>query len=178
MTIYTKKGDAGETGLPGKRRLSKTDALFDCLGTLDQANASIGLAISTLPDQDLIFELQDIQRSLLAIGACLAAEQPTTLLILSQLPDLTSKLERKIDEWDQRLPELKNFILPGGTPTAASLQVARTIVRQAERSFHRLPAALRFEPISVYLNRLSDFFFQAARFVNFSAKVSEPVWKN
>lgn len=178
MTIYTKKGDKGETGLPGKRRLSKTDQLFEFLGSLDQTNAQIGLAVSLMDrrQKQLAERFQNIQRSFLAIGACVASEKPEEALILTKLDDLTAKLEADIDGWDQAMPELKNFILPGGTAAAAALQVARTLVRQAERNFHRLEVPDALSPVSRYINRLSDYCFQAARYCNFLAKTDDKIW--
>jgi cob(I)alamin adenosyltransferase len=180
MPIYTKKGDKGETGLPGKRHKSKTDPIFWFLGTLDETNASLGLAISLMSekkDQSLIKILQNIQRKFLAIGACVAAEFPAKAKVLSQLPTETQKLEHQIDSWDKVLPKLENFILSGGAPAGAALHITRTITRKVERRFHELDPTPELEPISIYLNRLSDFFFQGARFYNFRQKKSEPVWK-
>lgn len=179
MPIYTKAGDKGETGLPGKRRLPKTDLIFECLGGLDQTNAFIGLTVSLLDQKDaeLIQELQAIQSDFLAIGACLAAESPLDAPILASLDEQTRQLERRIDEWDKKLPELKNFILPGGSQAASAIHLARVGIRQAERSFHRLDNAGQLEPIARYLNRLSDYFFQCARYLNLLANRPDIVWR-
>lgn len=178
MTIYTRKGDQGETGLPGKRRLSKTDRLFEVLGSLDQASATIGLAVSFISnDKKLITQLENSQRNFLAIGACLASEEPASAKILEQLPGEILLLEQQIDSWEAKLPELKNFILAGGDQGGATLHLARTVIRQAERNYHRLDPSANFPAISQYLNRLSDYLFQAARYHNFLAKKQETIWQ-
>lgn len=179
MPIYTKKGDKGETGLPGKRRLLKTELIFECLGGLDQTNALIGQVVSLIDRKETEFtnDLQQIQSSLLAVGACLAAESPLNASILTALDKQTSQLERRIDQWDKQLPELKNFILPGGSQAASVIHLARVSVRQAEREFHRLENASGLGPVARYLNRLSDYFFQSARYLNLRANHPDIIWK-
>ncbi len=178
MPIYTKKGDGGETGLPGKRRLAKADPLFEVLGTLDETNASVGLACSWLETKNapLRNQLAQIQRHLLTIGAYLAADVPSQQTLTDLATD-TSTAERLIDEWDSQLPELKNFILPGGSQAGATLHLCRTIVRRLERNYQRLPDHQKVAEISTYLNRLSDFFFQAARWINYQQNQPESIWK-
>lgn len=174
--LYTKKGDRGETGLPGGRRLPKTEAVFEFLGSLDATNATIGLAVSQLSDRVMIKLLEQVQADLLTVGATVAAESPSRNFT-GQLEKQTALLERQIDEWDRGLPKLENFILPGGVSAGAALHLARTIIRQSERDFHRL-RAVKIKEIAVYLNRLSDFLFQAARWVNYQAGQKETIWKN
>ena len=177
MPIYTKKGDKGETALPGKRRLKKTEPLIEALGALDSANAAVGLAVSCVKnEQPLIKQLQQIQKNFLEIGACLVLEQPEEAVILKTLSRETKELEQQIDSWEEKLPKLQNFILPGGAEAAAALHLARALTREAERRFHRLN--LRPTPISQYLNRLSDYLFQAARHSNTRAKVEEIIWQS
>lgn len=180
MTIYTKKGDRGETGLLGDRRLPKTDPIFEVLGGLDQCNALTGQAIGLMDpkaDRVLIEFLENLQRNFLGIGSCIAAEKPDEADILTKLPAQIKQLEEKIDEWDEILPPLRNFILPGGAEAGAVLHVARTFVRQAERNFNRLPKETAPELVGQYLNRLSDFYFQAARYYNNKRNVTEKIWK-
>ncbi len=180
MSIYTKKGDGGETGLPGKRRLPKSDLIFEALGSLDQTNALIGLAI-TLIDQkrekELIHFLETIQSDLLSIGSTIASEEPLSSNTLTTLDKRTLELEAHIDSWDSQLPELKNFILPGGCQAAAVIHLTRVSVRQAERAFHRLDYITGLEPIAVFLNRLSDYFFQCARYLNMRVAKPDIIWK-
>lgn len=178
MTIYTKGGDKGETGLPGKRRLLKKEQLFEVLGNLDQTNASIGVAISSIKDDNHLVELlEQVQRLLLEIGATLASQQPQESGALKELEKVTLDMESQIDAWDKQIPELKNFILPGGNKGGAQLHFCRTLVRQTERSYHRLNGGLTIQEISIYLNRLSDFFFQAARYYNVSHNEPEQIWQ-
>lgn len=179
MPIYTKKGDRGETGLPGKRRLPKTDSVFEVLGALDQLSATVGLASSLgspAKGEDVATLLQSIQSDLLGIGACLAAEKPKNAPILKILDEKIAVFETTIDQWEQEAGPLRNFILAGGSPRGAALHLARTISRQAERNYHHLPQ--KPDAISRYLNRLSDWFFQAARVVNFREGQPEQIWKN
>jgi cob(I)alamin adenosyltransferase len=180
MKIYTRLGDGGETGLPGGRRVPKASTIFVCLGDLDETNAAIGQSVSYLArgaNSFPISQLQNIQSRLLDIGACLAAESPEKARFLRQLGQETDRLESQIDDWDRVLPKLKNFILPGGSLVGAQLHYCRTLIRRAERSYHKIenkPGALL--PISRYLNRLSDYFFQAARWVNHESGEKEQIW--
>lgn len=180
MSIYTKKGDKGRTGLPGDRRLSKTDQLFETLGYFDQSNALIGLAISGMgkKDRKLCEQLRHIQSNFLALGACLASINPKEAVILGRLEQETAELESQIDRWDEILPPLRNFILAGGTKVASVLHVVRAEIRMAERQFHRLPIEQKLPAIGQYLNRLSDYFFQASRFVNHQVGQKDIVWRD
>lgn len=181
MGIYTKKGDLGETGLPGKRRLSKNAMIFNFLGQLDSLNAQIGLTLSLLAENNrsqLTESLQQTQRILLGIGAATAAEQPGASPVLQVLESSTSKLEKLIDLWDKQLPPLTNFILPGGSVIAAHLHLCRTATRSAERAYHLLEPEQVITSVSMYLNRLSDFFFQAARWQNQCEQTPDIIWKN
>jgi len=176
MKIYTRMGDGGETSLPGGRRVSKTEAIFETLGNLDETNAAIGVAISFLRATKFpIHQLHDIQSNLLAIGACLASDNPREAKILKELDKLTDRFEAQIDQWDKQLPPLKNFILPEGTSGAASLHLCRTLVRRTERSYYLM--AVDLVSVARYLNRLSDYFFQAARYVNYLERHREQIWK-
>lgn len=180
MPIYTKTGDKGETGLPGKRRLSKTEPIFECLGGLDQINALIGLAVCKInksKEPELVNFLVQLQDDLLLVGSIIAAKLAWLNPNLQDLTKRTGEMESQMDRWDSQLPELKNFILPGGTETAAIIHLARVSCRQAERSFHRLEVSNNLVPVAIFLNRLSDYFFQGARYLNFQAKKTDQVWK-
>lgn len=186
MKIYTKTGDQGMSGLYGGQRLSKADIRLEAYGTVDELNAVIGyvhaqLTVDTTADSSIVTQLVTIQRSLLDIGSHLAtpyaAEHAPT-----NLPPLSSKsittLEQSIDQLAAALPELRNFILPGGTVTAASIQLARTICRRAERRVVSLAATTYVDPLIIsYLNRLSDWLFMVARQVNQAHGVTEQLWK-
>ena len=180
MPIYTKKGDRGRTGLPGDRRRPKTDQLFEVLGSLDQTSATIGLAVAHLNNQliNIADTLQSVQSDLLSIGVCLASESPSQTPLLKTLNNKTRSFERMIDRWEKEMGELKNFIIVGGCPAGASLHLARTTARKAERDFNNLKHNQQLLEISRYLNRLSDLLFQAARFVNYKSKSVETNWNN
>ena len=178
MPIYTKKGDRGETGLPGKRKRLKSDILFDFLGTLDQTSATIGLALATKDiEKDIAKELESVQSELLSIGACIASEKPDKNPFLKILLKRVSTYEKLIDKWEEEMGSLTNFILVGGSKPGATLHLSRTIARQAERLFHKIKEDKPGE-IAVYLNRLSDFLFQVARYINYKLNSIEKNWIN
>lgn len=172
MPIYTKKGDKGETGLPGGRRLSKTDAIFEALGKLDQANAALGLAVSLTDNRKFCELITGLQTDLLALGAYIAADPANRPNFGAEIK--VAQMENQIDQWDSELPVLQNFILPGGHPTSSALHLARTSIREAERAFHRLKNQDNLT--AIYLNRLSDYVFQFCRIVNFETKTKERIW--
>jgi cob(I)alamin adenosyltransferase len=176
MKIYTKTGDAGETGLFGGGRVPKDDPRVCAYGDVDETNAAIGFAASLEPNGFESEALQAIQRDLFAIGAELATPDASKRRASLQA-DRVSALEQVIDTYESALPALKNFILPGGTPKAAALHLARTTCRRAERS---VVALARDEPINAtiihYLNRLSDLLFMLARGVNQQAGRPDITW--
>lgn len=181
LKIYTRTGDAGETGLFGGGRVAKDHARVDAYGDVDELNASIGFAraIETLPRIDEI--LVPVQRDLFSIGALLATpnrEKMREQLEKAKLDDARiAELERAIDACDLELEPLKAFILPGGTPKAAALHVARTVCRRAER---RVVGLARHEDIPAivvtYLNRLSDLLFDLARVADKRGGGTEATW--
>ncbi len=179
MKIYTKTGDAGETGLFGGPRVRKDDLRIEAYGTVDELNAFLGLARCENLPPAIATTIERVQNELFAVGAELATPDPAkhgTAII----GDAHSEaLERDIDALDAKLPPLKQFILPGGDRGAALLHVARSICRRAERRLVTLQAASD-DAISLrlvkYLNRLSDYLFVAARSANCLAGVSEIPW--
>ncbi|MDX2160381.1 MAG: cob(I)yrinic acid a,c-diamide adenosyltransferase [bacterium] len=179
MKIYTRTGDAGETSLFAGGRVLKSHMRVEAYGTVDELNSLIGLArahgLPALADA----WLTRIQNELFTVGADLATPldaKADWLVRLDTAP--VDALEADIDRMTGELPELKNFILPGGTPAAAALHVGRTVCRRAERVCVALG---QHEPINehvlVYLNRLSDFLFTLARWVNTQAGESETRWQ-
>jgi len=180
MPIYTKKGDRGETALPGRKGLSKSDQIFEFLGSIDHLNAFIGLLLNE-QDQQLTLEtrsfLVKIQSALLTIGSATVSEEQTFNNSLNELKDLTTSIEEQIDRWDQNLPELKNFILPGGSRVSSLAHVIRTVVRQTERNYCRLKPSQQNETVLTFVNRLSDYFFQLARWNNFKNNHQDLIWK-
>lgn len=175
--IYTRTGDAGETGLGDGARVSKADPRVDAIGEVDTANAVVGLAVSVCDDQQpchtaIRAALLDAQQDLFDLGADLCV--PLTLeeapgARLRVAPAQTKRLENAIDIWNKRLAPLTSFVLPGGCELAARLHVARTAVRTAERRlrvlFDTQPDTTNPETL-VYLNRLSDLLFVLARVAN------------
>jgi cob(I)alamin adenosyltransferase len=183
VKIYTKTGDAGETGLFGGGRVSKDDPRVRAYGDVDEANAAIGLAAALDPGDFLLPALQTIQRDLFSIGAELATPDPAKMekvLARSGAPIGSSEvgaLEDLIDTHEAKLEPLKNFILPGGTPKAAAFHLARTTCRRAERSVVALSREQPINPAIIhYLNRLSDLLFVLARAVNQRAGTPDVTW--
>lgn len=179
MKIYTRTGDSGETGLFDGRRVPKSDLRVDAYGEIDELNAAIGLVLAEGLDADMSDMLRAVQRSLFAIGGRLAdpakriADRVTKVVLTS---GETESLERWIDQLETELPQLRRFILPGGSRAGALLHLARTVCRRAERRMVLLgPDA--FEPeLLAYVNRLSDFLFVAARAANRRAGIPEIEW--
>lgn len=177
--IYTRTGDDGTTGLGSGTRVAKTDLRIEAYGTVDELNAEIGVVLATSPDAAIAAILARVQNDLFHAGSdlCFPEAEKTDLKVPGVEQRHVDWLEGGIDEWNAELPPLENFILPGGSPSAASLHVARTVCRRAERSVLRLRER---EPIGefvlVYLNRLSDALFVLARLQNLRSGVAEPTW--
>lgn len=179
MKIYTKTGDSGETGLFRGKRVPKHDLRVDAYGNVDELNAMIGVLLPEIQDAALRTLLSGIQQELFEIGADLAtppqAQKDTNMRIPSSKIE---GLEKVIDHYEEHLPGLQNFILPGGSKGGALLHYARTVCRRAERSVTRLQAEQSINPeILRYLNRLSDLLFVMARAENQHAGASEVIWK-
>jgi cob(I)alamin adenosyltransferase len=176
LKIYTKTGDAGETGLLGGSRVSKDDPRVRAYGDVDELNATLGFAIALDPRGFEADVLQEIQRDLFGIGAELAT--PNAAKVRETVKaERVSALEQLIDTHEATLTPLKNFILPGGTPKAAALHIARTTCRRAERGVVTLARDEQINPIIIhYLNRLSDLLFVLARVVNKQAGQADIVW--
>ncbi|MEQ1747666.1 MAG: cob(I)yrinic acid a,c-diamide adenosyltransferase [Saprospiraceae bacterium] len=177
--IYTKTGDAGETGLFGGRRVPKSHARVDAYGTVDELNSFIGLLHDSLDDEAVRDLLREIQHGLFSIGSTLASDPAGEFAMPSGIQEADiQRLENAMDAMDERLPELKNFILPGGYPTVSLCHVCRTVCRRAERLVVALHTQDPVEPLVLqYLNRLSDYFFVLARFIGHQAGAGEVVWR-
>jgi cob(I)alamin adenosyltransferase len=178
MKIYTKTGDGGETSLLGGERVSKDALRIDAYGTVDELNSSLGIAraFKHAPDVDRILEF--IQNDLFILGAALAvsdAKRPVPVKPVGQ--EHIAQLEQTIDALEAKLPTLRTFILPGGSPLAAQLHLSRTICRRAERLVVRLAKSENVDEICIaYLNRLSDTLFVVARYANHLDGVCETPW--
>jgi len=172
--IYTRGGDAGETSLGDGSRVSKLDPRIAAYGATDELNAQIGVVLAgDLPDA-LRAPLERVQNELFDVGADLSVPFAATDDRLRVTQAMVDALERTCDELNAPLPELKSFVLPGGSEAAARLHVARTTARRAELA--SLQADVN--PLArVYLNRVSDLLFIAARAANAAAGVEEPLWR-
>ncbi len=178
MKIYTKTGDAGETGLFAGGRVAKDSLRVEAYGAVDELNAVIGLARTVTDDATLAAALARISSELFSLGADLATPLDAGSAWIVRVDDaLTARLEGEIDGFEADLPPLTNFILPGGTPAAAHLHLARTVCRRAER---RAVHLAHVEPLNDaalrYLNRLSDWLFVAARLANHRAGRADEPW--
>src|SRR3990167_10423872 len=181
MKIYTKGGDKGETGLFGGERVSKDSLRIETYGTVDELNSFIGLALVEIKDYEVKKLLERIQNTLFILGSDLSA--PDNVKDKSHNIPRISKLnyeeiEKEIDKFDSRLGELKNFILPGGSKSAALMHICRTICRRAERRVVALNNAVNISPdIIIFLNRLSDLFFVLARYENKISGIEDIEWQ-
>ncbi len=179
VKIYTRTGDAGETGLFDGTRVSKADPRVEAYGDVDELSAWLGLARAALADAQLSAMVEEIQRDLFALGSRLAdpshriAERVTKATVSEED---TGRLERWIDELEAGLPPLRRFILAGGSPAGAAFHVARTVCRRAERSIIRLGEGAVDADVLRYVNRLSDLLFVVARSVNARSRAAEIEW--
>jgi cob(I)alamin adenosyltransferase len=163
--IYTRTGDEGTAGLVDGSRVSKASARMAAIGDVDEANASLGMAIALLTDDSLGEQLRRIQNDLFDLGADIATpgEVEGALRITA---GQVERLEQEIDAMNAGLEPLRSFILPGGSPEVAALHLARTVVRRAERSAVALSETQTVNASALaYINRLSDLLFVAARFI-------------
>ena len=179
VKLYTRTGDSGETALFDGTRVSKADPRVDAYGDVDELNAIVGMARAAGQDSELDAQLARLQQDLFALGARLAdpASRIASRVTKAAITDEdVARLEGWIDRADAEVPPLRRFILPGGAQLAATLHLARTVCRRAERHVVGLgPDAV--EPVLVvYLNRLSDLLFVLARLANHRARVIEPEW--
>jgi cob(I)alamin adenosyltransferase len=178
VKIYTKAGDAGETGLLGADRVPKSHIRVEAYGAVDETNSAIGLVRALSVPADLDRLLERVQNELFVVGMELAIVPGTNLPNITHLADGSiARLEREIDSWQASLPPLRNFILPGGSPAGAALHQARTVCRRAERRIVQLGSQEPVDELLLrYMNRLSDWLFVLARFVNHQAGKSEAIW--
>ena len=174
MKIYTRTGDAGETSLFGGTRVLKSDPRIDAYGTVDELNALIGAARAASPASSIDALLASVQSDLFDVGAQLAS--PGSSRFTGVDASRITALENAIDEMERELAPLTSFILPGGSPAAAQLHIARTVCRRAERLVVAL-GDISTPTTITYLNRLSDYLFVAARFANHRGGVADVIWR-
>ena len=179
VKIYTKTGDRGETALFGGKRLSKGHPRIEAYGTVDELNAVLGVVRAAKPVTEIDAVIEQVQQHLFVIGAELASPQGLVQGMSPTGEDEVQQLEQAIDHFEQQLPELQQFILPGGAPVAAYLHLARCICRRAERCIVELadeqqPAVP--QAVLVYLNRLGDLLFVMAREANRRAGSEDVPW--
>ncbi len=177
--IYTKTGDDGTSGLIGGTRVNKYDDRLEAYGTVDELNSWIGTIISVITDENVLKTLKMVQNNLFVIGSHLATDETKS--------DLKSKLhcgeedikhlENEIDRMNEVLPPLTHFILPGGVQTAGFCHIARTVCRRAERRIATVrDRILVHTNITVFINRLSDYLFVLARYINHCEGTKETIW--
>lgn len=177
MKIYTKTGDKGETSLFGGQRVWKDDLRIETYGTVDELNSFMGLTVTETQNKELEEVLKKIQNKLFTVGADLATPDDKKIHIERVTQSFIEEAEKDIDYFSSKVPELREFILPGGTKVASLLHVCRTICRRAERNVIRLNKTVAINNnILVYLNRLSDLFFVLARFDNFVNGTPDIKW--
>lgn len=168
--IYTRTGDDGTTGLVDGSRLAKDDARMVAIGEVDELNSAIGVAVALFDGKDDAVLLQTIQNDLFDLGADLATpgeDFAPSQMVLRIVPEQVTRLEAQIDRLNAPLAPLKTFILPGGSPVAAQVHLARAMARRAERAAIAAGRAVAINPSALaYLNRLSDLLFVLARAIN------------
>lgn len=175
--VYTKKGDDGSTSLLSGRRISKMTSEIKAVGALDELNSFIGLLRSELNHSEASFEM--IQWNLFNAGSIIINDTDTKLLEITQ--EDSKILEDWMDRMNEELPVLKNFILPKGNRAVSLAHVCRTVCRRAEITVLEcivLDNYMKLNPITIYLNRLSDFFFVMARYISHKDNIEETIWKN
>ncbi len=179
MKIYTKKGDGGETSLIGGKRVAKDHLRIEAYGTIDELNSWLGMLSAQVENPTFLDGLNRNQHILFNLGSLLAADPDGVKMQLPELieSDIT-RLEEEMDRMNEILPELRNFVLPGGHAANASAHIARCVCRRAERLVVALNREKSIDPnILKYLNRLSDWLFVLSRAISFSVGAEEILWR-
>ena len=177
MKIYTKTGDGGNTGLQGNFRIAKSHPRIIAYGTVDEANAALGIVLTNSLDDDITKILTGIQNQLFLVGADLSNLNLSDVKNRVTL-NMVERLEQNIDKFESELPQLTNFILPGGDIAAAQLHYVRTVVRRAETQVVQLSEKDEINSNCIkYLNRLSDLFFVMGRLINKRKDRDDIPWK-
>jgi cob(I)alamin adenosyltransferase len=175
--IYTRGGDQGETSLGDGSRVSKLDCRIGAFGTVDELNAALGVVLAGEVPEPMRAPLDRVQNELFDVGADLSVPWGVTDRLRVE-QGMVDRLEADCDAFNAELPELRSFVLPGGTEAAARLHVARTVCRRAEREVLLGAQEVELNPLVLrYLNRLSDLLFILARAANAAAGREEPLWR-
>jgi len=178
MKIYTKEGDGGETSLYGGQRALKDALRVETYGTVDECNAALGAALTRIEDGEACEVVTRLQGELFEVGADLATPLERGEAAGRVGAEATARLEAEIDRFEEELPPLRHFILPGGSAGGAALHQARAVCRRAERCLVTLGRAEPVNPeVARYMNRLSDHLFVLARLVNARAGAPETIWE-
>jgi cob(I)alamin adenosyltransferase len=178
MTIYTRRGDHGQTSLADGSRVSKSSARVEAYGTVDEANSAVGFARAAVADTTLDEVLHFVQQRLFNCSSSLATPgAPVSLTVVHVEPEDVALLERAIDQFQERSGELTHFVLEAGSEPASRLHLARAIMRRAERRIYLLNAEEPVdEQVLAFVNRCSDLLFAAARYSNATQGVPEEQW--
>ena len=177
MKIYTRKGDDGTTGLLGGERVKKHHLRVEAYGTVDELNSHLGMLRALSNKGQIIETLAEVQNRLFTAGSTLATAPDADFVIPGLEEEDVAFLEKAIDSMDNELPELKNFILPGGSAEGAQAHIARCVCRRAERLVVYLNEDESIDPLIIqYLNRLSDYLFTLARFLDHINGGKEITW--
>jgi cob(I)alamin adenosyltransferase len=171
---YTGAGDKGSTGILASGRIPKSDDLIDAIGNIDETNSSIGVCLYYIRDENLRSELRMVQNDLFVIGANLASLGNPAIKKAIMNPEAVKRLEKAIDRMGEKLPDLKQFVLPGGNEGAVHLHLARSVARRAERKVDLIANKYKLDDaVTAYMNRLSSFLFVASRYLNYSEGIEE-----
>jgi cob(I)alamin adenosyltransferase len=180
MSIYTKFGDKGKTSLYGGKTVSKADLRVEAYGSCDELNSFLGIVLVKIKNKEIKENVIKIQTDLFEVGSSLASlsknkDENFSAYLTKRVKDF----EKEIDFYSKKLPELENFILPGGGEVGANFHFARTLVRRAERRIVALSENQNInKEILIYVNRLSDLLFIYARFINSKEKKKETIWRS
>jgi cob(I)alamin adenosyltransferase len=175
---YTRGGDHGETSLGDGSRVAKTDQRIAASGAIDELNSVIGYALAHGVPERIVPLLEQIQNELFDVGADLSVPFSTGDGRLRATEAMVERLEKACDQFNSDLPELKSFVLPGGTEEASLLHLSRTVARRAELTALKADGEFGVNPLALgYLNRLSDLLFILSRWANRDAGLDEPLWR-
>lgn len=179
MKVYTKTGDKGTTALLGGTRVSKAHMRIDAYGTVDELNSHMGLIRDQQVNESIAEELIAIQNTLFVIGSHLASDPNKSKVVIPEIEDRhVELLEKAIDRMDEELPEMRNFVLPGGHVSVSAGHIARCVCRRTERMVIALAQIEQVNDLIIrYLNRLSDYLFVLCRWMTQKLNVEEVPWK-